>query len=275
MPGTWRALLDKRSLGCLNHLLRRRRHFDAGRLERAAARISSLAPDWIVCTGDLTTTGSPAEFSAARAWLKPLRSLALRGFLFVPGNHDRYVRDAGCREALAETCGRLNDRFCLEDFPGEIADRGLRLFLLDETRPTPPWLSTGRLDAPSLAWLRERLAAPRAEREGRVVVGHFPMRRADGNPLSSRRRLEGAEELRELGLSGAYDVALCGHIHQAFRRDDGGPMEVCAGSLTLEGRVNVLDFFPESCTFSQFWLDVADGELAPVLAGQTSTTGAH
>jgi len=63
LPETWRALLDKRVFGSLNHLLRRRQHFREGRLERAAARISSLAPDWIVCTGDLTTTGAPAEFA--------------------------------------------------------------------------------------------------------------------------------------------------------------------------------------------------------------------
>ncbi|MDX9982422.1 MAG: hypothetical protein RBU25_20545, partial [Lentisphaeria bacterium] len=85
----------------------------------------------------------------------------------------------------------------------------------------------------------------------------------------------GADELHELGLAGAYDVALCGHIHHAFRRDGAGAMEVCAGSLTMEGRVNVLDFFPESCTFSQFWLDVSEDEPEPVLAGQISTTGVH
>lgn len=275
LPGTWRALLDKRVCGCLNHLLRRRQQFQDGRLERAAARISSLAPDWIICTGDLTATGSPAEFAAAWAYLKPLRAMALRGFIYVPGNHDAYVRDAVCRNALAEVCGKLNDGHGPECFPREVRDRGLRLFLVDETLPTAPWLSCGRLDVASGGWLRERLSAPRADREGRILVGHFPLRRSDGTPLPRRRRLLGADELYELGRAGAYDVALCGHIHHAFRRDGGGAMEVCAGSLTMEGRVNVLDFFPESCTFSQFWLDVSEDEPAPVLTGQISTTGAH
>jgi 3',5'-cyclic AMP phosphodiesterase CpdA len=275
MPGTWRALLDKRAFGCLNHLLHRRQQFQTGRMERAAARISSLSPDWIVCTGDLTATGSPAEFAAARSYLKPLRAMALRGFLYVPGNHDSYVRDAACRKALADTCGKLNDGSGLDGFPREITDRGLRLFLVDETQPTVPWLSSGRIDGPTGDWLHERLAAPRAEREGRVLVGHFPLRRSDGSPLPRRRRLLGADRLYELGLGGAYDVALCGHIHHAFRRDGAGAMEVCAGSLSMEGKVNVLDFFPESCTFSQFWLDVSEDEPAPVLAGQISTTGAH
>lgn len=274
-PGTWRAVLDKRVLGCLNHLLRRRRSFQACRLERAAAQVSSLAPDWVICTGDLTTTGAPAEFAAACARLKPFRAAALRGFLYVPGNHDCYVHDVACQEALARTCAKLNDGRALADFPWVIEDRGLRLFLANEAHPTAPWLSCGWMDGQAGGWLREHLAAPRAEREGRVLVGHFPLRGADGRELSPRRHLAGAKELYELGVAGAYDVALCGHIHRAFRRDAPGAMEICAGSLTLEGRVNVLDFFPESCTFSQFWLDMSEDEPVPVLAGQISATGAH
>ncbi len=274
-PGTWRALFDKRVFGCLNHLLRRRRRFRPSRLERAAARISSLAPDWVICTGDLTTTGTPAEFAAACRALKPFRAAALRGFLYVPGNHDCYVRDAACQEALAKTCLALNDGHGLADFPRVVEDRGLRLFLLNEACPTAPWLSCGRIDETATEWLREQFAAPRAEKEGRVLVGHFPVRGPDGRELSSRRHLAGAGPVHEWSLAGAYDVALCGHIHHAFRRDAPGAMEVCAGSLTLEGRIDVLDFFPESCTFSQFWLDMSDDEPAPLLAGQISATGAH
>jgi 3',5'-cyclic AMP phosphodiesterase CpdA len=274
LPGTWRALLDKRVLGCLNHLLRRRQRFDRRRLARAIARVGSLAPDWIVCTGDLTTTGTPAEFADARAALKPLQAAALRGFLYVPGNHDAYVRDEACCRALEATCQALNDGVGLAALPREITDRGLRMFLVDEVRPTAPWRSSGQLAPGASSWLRERLGAPRADGEGRVLIGHFPLRRGDGGELSRRRRLHGAEELYELARASAYDVALCGHIHEAFRRDAPGAMEVCAGSLTLEGKVNVLDFFPDSCTFSQFWLDMSEETSDPVLAGgRISATG--
>jgi 3',5'-cyclic AMP phosphodiesterase CpdA len=276
LPDTCHALFDKRLLGCLNHLLRRRQRFDRRRLERAVARVGSLAPDWIVCTGDLTTTGTPTEFAEARAALKPMQAAALRGFVYVPGNHDAYVRDAACQQALAETCQALNDGSGLDAFPREITDRGLRMFLADSAHPTAPWRSSGQLPPATDAWLRDRLAAPRADGEGRMLIGHFPLRRADGGELSRRRRLHGADGLYELARAGAVDVALCGHIHEAFRRDGPGAMEVCAGSLTLEGKVNVLDFFPDSCTFSQFWLDMSEETSDPVLAGgQISATGAH
>jgi 3',5'-cyclic AMP phosphodiesterase CpdA len=276
MPGSWRALFDKRVLGCANHLLRRRRRFRADRLRRAIARLGTLSPDWIVVTGDLTTTGEPAEFAAALAALKPLKAIALRGVVYVPGNHDAYVRDRLCREALDRACRTLNDGPGLADLPREITDRGLRMFLLDETLPTAPWLSSGRLGERNGDWLRERLTASRADGEARIVVGHFPLRRADGTELSRRRRLVDGDVLRSLGRDGAFDVALCGHIHEAYRRDRDKVMEVCAGSLTLEGRLNVLDFFPDSCTFSQFWLDMSDEEATPVLAGgQVPAAGAH
>ncbi|MBT7167118.1 MAG: metallophosphoesterase [Victivallales bacterium] len=275
-PGTWRALLDKRALGCANHLLRRRRHVQISRLERAAARMAALAPDWVVCTGDLTTTGSPAEFEAACEAVKPLMATALRGSIYVPGNHDAYVRDVTCRRALAEACAALNGDRGTDGFPQEVTDRGLRMLLLDEAGPSAPWQSSGRLKPDTMHWLGEKLGAPRRDGEARILVGHFPLLRADGRELSRRRRLAGAEELVRFRESGAYDVALCGHIHQAFRRDDSACMELCAGSLTMEGKINVLDFFPESCTFSQFWLDMSDDQPSPVLAGgQVSATGAR
>ena len=263
-------------LGCLNHLLRRRQHFRPERLEIAAARLGALAPDWIVCTGDLTSTGSPAEFKVAREAIGPLLKRALRGSIYVPGNHDAYVRDPACREALEQTCAILNNGPGIGSFPREVNDRGLRMLLLDEASPTAPWMSSGRLDPNTVRWLGETLAQPRQEREGRVLVGHFPLGRADGRRLPRRRGLEGAETLAALAARGAYDVALCGHIHHAFRRDDPRTIELCAGSLTLEGKVNVLDFFPDSCTFSQFWLDMSDNQPVPVLAGErVSATGVH
>ena len=106
-PRSPKAFLDKRILGALNHALRRRQRFRADRLERALIRVRRLSPDWIFCTGDITTIGTPEEFAAACEALKPFIDTVGGRFVYIPGNHDAYVRDAACRAALAEA------------FPGE------------------------------------------------------------------------------------------------------------------------------------------------------------
>ena len=53
--------------------------------ERAIAEINQLAPDIVVCTGDLTTFGFKEEYAAAKRYLGRLECDAV---VVVPGNHD-------------------------------------------------------------------------------------------------------------------------------------------------------------------------------------------
>ena len=67
---------------------------------------------------------------------------------------------------------------------------------------------------------------------------------------------------------GRLDVALCGHNHTPFRRDEAnGALELCAGALTWHGLLNVVDYSPASGRFSQHWESVADDAPAPALVG--------
>ena len=54
------SYFDKRILGSLNFLLRRRAHVRLGLVGKVAERLEELAPDWVVFSGDLTSTGTPA-----------------------------------------------------------------------------------------------------------------------------------------------------------------------------------------------------------------------
>jgi 3',5'-cyclic AMP phosphodiesterase CpdA len=86
-------LMSKRLLGMAELLMGRARRFRQERAGDLVDRVSSLKPDHILITGDLTTTALPAEFRAARAalgeWLQDPAKVTI-----VPGNHDRYTARA-------------------------------------------------------------------------------------------------------------------------------------------------------------------------------------
>ncbi len=60
-------------------------YFEASLLERAIGEINELAPDVVVCSGDLTTFGFRHEYLTAREYLDRIDCDAL---VVVPGNHD-------------------------------------------------------------------------------------------------------------------------------------------------------------------------------------------
>lgn len=265
------AVADKRALGLLNYFLRRRRTFDYELLPRAIQRIHGLSPDVVLCTGDLTSVGSPEEFELARRRLRPLVEAGNWMFIYVPGNHDAYVRSSSCTTALRQTFLSLNhERWAIGELPTLLQIRDVAIMLLDEARPTAPWLSTGGLSQNAEKTLEDWFNTPRSAGEKRILAGHFPALDSRGIRLSARRRLDQDILLAKALRGGQLDGALCGHIHQPFcREEDSGALEVCAGSLTASGILNVLDIVPGTDRFKQFWVDVRGGAQALVQVTKT------
>jgi predicted phosphodiesterase len=252
------ALTDKRLLGALNYLLRRRRDCHPERIERFTARVAALRPDWVVCSGDLSSIGSPEEFALAQAWLQPLRDLVGERFIYVPGNHDAYVRDAVSRQALAASFRELNSqRWQLHDLPLAISCDHAQLILIPGARPVGLLRSSGQLASDECARLTTILAKPRPPELLRVGISHFPPCRADGRPLASRRALQGADALLAHLQAGRLDVLLSGHIHRAYGHQlPTGALVLCAGSLTLTGSFLVLDYEPgQACSWQIHTVD--------------------
>lgn len=258
LPDDAAALFDKRLLGFLNYFVRRRGSMNEELIRLAVPRVRSLKPDLVVCTGDLSCVGAPVEFEAARAILKPLSNCRAYEFFAVPGNHDAYVRSPRCRTACRDTFTALNgERLALSSLPQEVRRGQLRLLFVNEALPRAPWASTGEMSLLTRQWLEARTTAEREPAERRILVGHFPARDAAGKPLVRRRRLRGDDLVADLLRSGRIDMALCGHIHTPFRRDEpSGAMEVCAGSLPVAGKLNVVDYCPLSGELVQQWEDV-------------------
>jgi len=268
-PASPAALRDKRALGVLNMALRRRHSFDPALLAAAVRRIPLLAPDVVVCTGDLTCVGSPEEFQAAVEALAPLAQNDGWRFIFTPGNHDAYVRDTACRKALEEAVIVLNrsEDACRNGY-WELRAGPVRIMVVNEANPTAFWLSTGRLSDETVKAVQDWTSAPRRPGEKRILVGHFPVRDARGRRLPFNRRLHGDTVLASAVDAGGVDAVLCGHIHTPFIRiEENGVREVCAGSVTAAGVVSVLDYVPEDDKFRHFWVGLRRDGRVPAPAG--------
>lgn len=239
------AFIDKRFLGALNYRLRRRHACRPERIQHLAARLEQLAPDWVVCSGDISSIGSPEEFALACDWLRPIREVTADHFIFVPGNHDAYVHDQASRQALATTFHELNNRrWQLTDLPLAMSNKDARLIMIPGAVPVGIFQSSGRLSPDDCIRLTAILGEPRSDADTiRIGIGHFPPCLADGRPLGTRRALDGADAILAQLAAGRLDVLLCGHIHEPFAYELPNRTAVlCAGSLTLTGSFVVLDY---------------------------------
>jgi len=168
-------------------------------LRDAIAAIVALPerPTLAVVTGDLTNTGTQAEYERFAAIMEALPM----PYFVVPGNHDDR---ATLRATLPpQTYGRSDEttiRFAIEDYP-------VRLVGLDGNRARP-WPGA-TLDDNTLRWLDERLARPQPT----IVAVHQPPFRTGIHYLDAFG-FRGAQALRKLVARHPHvGRVICGHIH--------------------------------------------------------------
>ena len=242
------AYFDKRWVGVFNYRFRRKFRHDMTRLARAVEYILDTKPDVAVCTGDLTSTGQPGEFEQVRPVLKPLRDSAIP-LLYLPGNHDCYVKRGKCVRAVNEMVEYLSrGDYRFRDLPLTRSYGGVEFLLLNCCRPSNLLCSWGFVDGADAEYIRE---VCRLEKSSpRVLISHYPM--IEHHPfLRVRHRLFGQEPLLQLMRSGAIDVSLCGHVHKPYLEvDEAGHGECCAGSVTRNGSMVEIDCDPATGRFS-------------------------
>ncbi|NOY74644.1 MAG: metallophosphoesterase [Kiritimatiellaeota bacterium] len=245
-PTSVSAFFDKRLLGTLNHALRRRFIHDQSLLPYLTGFVLGMKPDVVVVTGDITSTGQPAEFAAALKALRPIIDDKSVETIYVPGNHDAYVRDKRCAASLAETFSILNTGAPELDFlPFVKTIRGIDFILVNEAFPTNIFLSSGKITNETTDAVEEICSAEK--KSPRVIVGHFPLRQQ----LSRRHCLVNKSPLLKLLDNGVIDLSLCGHTHNPkLDLDDKGRGEATAGSFTKTRDVNMIDYLPETDRFT-------------------------
>lgn len=245
------AYFDKRWVGVFNYRFRRRFKHDLSGLSAAVDYILSIKPDVAVCTGDLTSSGQPGEFETVRKILEPLRNSSIP-LLYMPGNHDCYVRRPKCVAAVNNmveylTCGRY--RFA--DLPRVEHLGDVDFILVNCSRPSNLLCSWGFLIREDAEFI-QRYCRENAHDRPRVLLSHYPM--FEDHPiLRVRHRLFGEKPVRELLEKGDIDLCLCGHVHKPYFRETlpGGRGENCAGSVTRNRSFTEIDYDPVSRVFTR------------------------
>ena len=254
----FRGYFDKRILGTFNFLLRRKAAHNWNLVHLAVPLIKQLSPDIVICTGDLATLSGREEFELAKKTLSPLVEDSEFEFIYVPGNHDYYINTTTCRKLLEQTFYFMNrNGLRLNDLPTSRDIEQARFLLLNEARPSPFYASSGAIDTKTQNWLHLELAGKKSSGQEFFLIGHYPLFDANGRNLSWRRRCWNNSVLQTALRDGTIGVSLCGHIHDSFARwEKNGSVEICAGSLTKTGKLNVVDCNSRGNDISQKWVDV-------------------
>jgi 3',5'-cyclic-AMP phosphodiesterase len=202
--------------------IKRRGHFlhhmphVARPLHRALSTITRLRPDCVIATGDLTESGTLAEYVRLREILNSHTGVPV---YLLPGNHDR-------REPLRSVF--WDHEYLRQSTHGvlfTIEAESLRVIALDST---DEGRSGGYLSEASIEWLRHRLRERR--NTPTILAMHHPPF-PTGIRSVERQGFRGREELgRVVRMHPQIRRIICGHIHQPFAREWCGTIGVSAPS---------------------------------------------
>jgi predicted phosphodiesterase len=261
----WHGYFDKRLLGALNYLFRRKNQHHWDWVSLAVLSIQKLAPEIVICSGDITSTSDPKEFYKSLNALEPLWNNPDITFIYVPGNHDHYIQDKACYRALGDAFYNLNQkRWRLSELPLCYEINNIQFLLVNQATPASWLMSTGIVSDETTKWLNHLVCDSkkielRLNQPSRILIGHFPLFDRNGQKLSRRRSCNNINSLHMAYKLKQINVSLCGHIHEHYiRNDDQDCVEICAGSLTSTGIANYMEFSCNSRTFDQQWLNLID-----------------
>ncbi|MBI1731817.1 MAG: metallophosphoesterase [Gammaproteobacteria bacterium] len=215
---------NKRILGYLSWLWRRRREHRREVLAKLIQDVESRRPDHVVITGDLTHVGTPSECAEAATWLQ--ETSGRLPLTLIPGNHDRYVS-----APWSVTTGRWadymvgdgGDTALEQDMFPSLRRRGpVAIIGLTSAVPSPPFFATGRIGDNQLEACERLLnEAGRAGLFRLLLVHHPPA----PNRLDWRRSLIDAGRLRKILKRAGTELVLHGHCHRWLSTSVPGPLD--------------------------------------------------
>ncbi len=175
-------------------------HFVPTLMERAISEINELAPDLVVCSGDLTTFGFKPEYLQAKAYLDRIDCPAR---VVVPGNHD--ARNVGYVH-FEEMFGERNS---------VLRVGGVTVVAVDSTEPDLDHGEIGRL---RYTWIEEQFEKPA---DLRIFVLHHHLLPVPGTGRERNIVYDAGDAIECLQRAGV-DLVLCGHKHvpYAWRLED-------------------------------------------------------
>ena len=169
-------------------------YFEPNLLDRAINEINDLAPDLVVCSGDLTTAGFKHEYAEAKEFLDRLRCDRL---VVIPGNHDS--RNVGYVH-FEQLFGERNSVQRLD---------GVTIVAVDSTEPD---LDGGEIGRGRYRWIEEQFAEPA---DLRIFVLHHHLLPVPGTGRERNIVNDAGDALETLQHAGV-DIVLCGHKHVPY-----------------------------------------------------------
>jgi len=215
-------LFNKRILGYLSWLRKRRHTHQRWVLEQAIETFEKLSIDHYAITGDLTHIGLKNEFQQVQQWLEQLDTA--KNITLIPGNHDLYVNERWSRSFelweqylhgdnhssanqiyTDDALTQLNNLYPIVRIRKNIAFIGLNSVF------DAPWFrATGQLDPSQLQRLKEVLASPELDKYCKILLIHHPLSLTN---TPARKCLLNHNELRTLLSENPVDLVLHGHGH--------------------------------------------------------------
>ena len=162
--------------------------------DRAITEVNELAPDLVICSGDLTTFGFQQEYAEAKAYLDRIECEHL---VVVPGNHDsRNVGYIHFEEAFGKRKGAVN----LD---------GVTVVYVDSSEPD---LDHGVIGRGNYGWIGEQFASPA---DLRIFVLHHHLLPVPGTGRERNVVYDAGDALEVLQDSGV-NIVLSGHKHVPY-----------------------------------------------------------
>lgn len=176
-------------------------------------------PNCLIISGDITETGTEAEYAMVADLLAPLPFPVY----CIPGNHDgrEQFRKAFSGAAYVPMSGAINFTIDLD---------GVRIIALDSTIEGQ---SYGALSPDTLTFLREGLRS--APETPTLVMLHHPPIATGIDHMDGMALQEGSRELQAIvAANPQVERVLCGHVHRAIQRRFAGTICQIAPSVTQQ-----------------------------------------
>jgi 3',5'-cyclic AMP phosphodiesterase CpdA len=168
-------------------------YFVPNLMNRVIVELNELAPEVVVCTGDLTNEGYRQEYKNFVAYLERIQAPVVT----VPGNHD------------ARNVGYLH----FEELIGPrqwVRDVGdVRIVGADSSEPD---INEGQIGRERYTWIREQFAVPAALK---VFAIHHHLLPVPGTGRE-RSTVTDAGDLLEVLIGAGVNVVLTGHKHVPY-----------------------------------------------------------
>ncbi|MDP9296619.1 MAG: metallophosphoesterase [Actinomycetota bacterium] len=168
-------------------------YFVPNLMNRVTAELNELAPDLIVCTGDLTNEGYRQEYKNWVAYRERLNAPVVT----VTGNHD------------ARNVGYLHFEELIGPRHWTTDVSGVRIVGADSSEPD---LNEGQIGRERYDWIREQFAAPA---ELKVFALHHHLLPVPGTGRE-RSTVSDAGDLLEVLMGAGVNIVLSGHKHVPY-----------------------------------------------------------